>query len=162
MITFENFILLNEMEISYIDPEEDWDKAEEADKIAKIVKIRPDSQKKLTFIATHNDQVIGAVYTGWHYDNDHNDHNYEDKKVVCYSFDVVVHPKFQGFENVGIKLIQEAEKERNSVKEFTDADFIYTKLWVVNPKLANLLQSRKFNYQPESIYNDGSAHLIKY
>jgi hypothetical protein len=62
---------------------------------------------------------------------------------------------------VGMKLIKQAEDERKNIESMYNQK-AYTRLWVVNPKLAKILQHPKYGYDAESEYDDGSAHLIKY
>ena len=147
------------IEYYHIDPEEDWDQAGRAYEIAKIVGIRPDSTKSPTIIASNNGDVVGAAFTSWSSDDDASDHLGEP--VNKWQFDVVVHPNWQGNKLIGIKLIQQAERERRNL-EVEFGEKAYTRLWVVNPKLAKLLQNKKFGYDVESEYPDGSAHLVKY
>lgn len=147
------------IEYHHIDPEEDWDQAGRAYEIAKIVGIRPDSTKSPTIIASNNGDVVGAAFTSWSSDDDASDHLGEP--VNKWQFDVVVHPNWQGNKLIGIKLIQQAERERRNL-EVEFGEKAYTRLWVVNPKLAKLLQHKKFGYDVESEYPDGTAHLVKY
>lgn len=147
------------IEYHHIDPEEDWDQAGRAYEIAKIVGIRPDSTKSPTIIASNNGDVVGAAFTSWSSDDDASDHLGEP--VNKWQFDVVVHPNWQGNKLIGINLIQQAERERRNL-EVEFGEKAYTRLWVVNPKLAKLLQHKKFGYDVESEYPDGSAHLVKY
>ena len=158
---FANWFHLKEsVKIWHIDPEEDWEEAQEAENIAKIVRIRPDSTKNATIIAK-NDQgeVIGAVFASW--SNDEDASQYAQEPIAQWNFDVVVHPQWQGYDMVGMKLIRAAEEERKNLEQMNDQK-AYTKLWVVNPKLAKILQHPKYGYNAEAEYSDGSAHLVKY
>jgi len=161
MNVFKEWLHLQEsVIIKHIDPEEEWEEAEQADAIAKMVKIRPDSTKNVTFVAVNdNDDVIGAAYTNVQADHDASSSNGEE--ILVYSFDVVVHPKWQGYEMVGMQLIKACEQERDSIQNERDAK-VYTRLWVVNPRLAQILQNPRFGYELESEHGDGSAHLVKY
>ncbi len=160
-MNFKNWININEaVHIHHINPEEDWEDADKAYEISKIVKIRPDSTKEPTIIAKNDqDEVIGAVFTSWTHDHDATESAGEP--IAKWSFDVVVHPQWQGYEMVGMQLIRQAEKERENLERELDQK-AYTRLWVVNPKLAKILQHPKYGYEPESEYDDGSAHLVKY
>ena len=159
-MNFTNWLNLNEnLQIIHID-EDDWEEADQAIHIAKLVNIGVDRNKEPTIIAKNdNDEVIGAAFTSWNNDDDASD--YEGQPIAQYAFDVVVHPDWQGYQMVGMKLIQAAEKERKTFEEIHGRK-AYTRLWVVNPKLAKILQHPKYGYNAESEYEDGSAHLVKY
>jgi hypothetical protein len=161
MKKFDEWFLFREgLEIQFIYPEEDWDQAEVAWQIAKKVNIRPDSTKNPTIIALNDkDDVIGAAFTSWSYDDEISQHL--NQPMHRFEFDVVVDPAWQGYEMVGIKLIKAAEKERRELEIMNNLN-IYTRLWVVNPKLAKILKSKRYGYDVESEYKDGSAHLVKY
>ena len=161
--TFMNFtewLNLNEnLQIIHID-EDDWEEADQAIHIAKLVNIGLDPDKEPTIIAKNdNDQVIGAAFTSFSDDKDASES--EGQPISKYAFDVVVHPDWQGYQMVGMKLIQAAEKERKTFEKI-HGRISYTRLWVVNPKLAKILQHPKYGYNAESEYEDGSAHLVKY
>jgi hypothetical protein len=161
MIKFREWFTLEEgLRILQIDPEEDWDHGEAAYQIANKVHIRPDSTKSPTIIAMNdNDEVIGAAFTSW--THDHEATAMANEPIAQWAFDVVVDPAWQGYEMVGMKLIKAAEKARSEYESAYDQK-AYTRLWVVNPKLAKVLQHPKYGYERESEYNDGSAHLVKY
>lgn len=161
-MNFNKWLALNEnLQIIQINPEEDWEEAEKAYQIATIVNIRPGRDKEPTIIAK-NDQgkIIGAVFTSWSEDSEATQHF--GTSIAKWDFDVVVHPHWQGYEMIGMKLIKQAELMRQSFeKEYGQK--AYTRLWVVNPKLAKILQHPKYGgYEAESEYEDGSAHLVKY
>jgi len=148
------------LQILHINPEDDWEDADQAYQIAKMVNIRPDRNKEPTIIAKNkNDEVIGAAFTSW--TNDHDASQQAGEPIAKWDFDVVVHPQWQGYEMVGMKLIKQAEDERKNIESMYNQK-AYTRLWVVNPKLAKILQHPKYGYDAESEYDDGSAHLIKY
>jgi len=153
--------ILNEgLEIIHIDQEENWEEAEYAYQIANKVKIRPNRTKSPTIIAINdNNKVIGAVFTSW--EEDHDASESAGEPIAVWDFDVVVDPEWQGYEMVGIRLIKQAEQERKNMESMYDRKS-YTRLWVVNPKLAKVLQHPRYGYDAESEYEDGSAHLIKY
>ncbi len=160
-MNFLEWINFNEgLQILHINPEDDWEDADQAYQIAKMVNIRPDRNKEPTIIAKNeNDEVIGAAFTSW--TNDHDASQQEGEPIAKWDFDVVVHPQWQGYEMVGMKLIKQAEDERKNIESMYNQK-AYTRLWVVNPKLAKILQHPKYGYDAESEYDDGSAHLIKY
>lgn len=156
-MNFKNWIVLEGIKIIHIDPEDDWEYGEKAYQIAKEVRIRPDSTKNPTIIALNDkEEVIGAVFTSWSEDKEVQHH----EPVYKWDFDVVVDPKWQGYDNVGMKLIKTAETERHNLASM-DGVASYTRLWVVNPRLAKILQARH-GYDAESEYKDGSAHLVKH
>ena len=142
-----------------INPEEDWDDAEKVDQIANMVGIRISSNKNLVLIAMVNDEVVGGVYAAWEDDREIDPNSKEP--IKNWQYDVVVHPKWQGYKQVGIKLIQAAEKERKQMDAMYGTT-TYTKLWVTNPKLARVLQSRRYNFQLDADHGEGGAHLSKY
>lgn len=157
----EWFNLQENLKIIHVDPEEDWDIGEKAYEIARKVNIRPNSTKSPTIIAINDndDEVIGAAFTSWSHDEDATQHTGEPYGL--WDFDIVVDPKWQGYQMVGMKLIKAAENMRKEMEEIHGATGT-TRLWVVNPKLAKVLQHPKYGYNAESEYEDGSAHLVKY
>lgn len=160
MNVFKEWLHLQEsVIIKHVDPEE-WEEAEQALAIAKMVNIRIDSSKDFTFVALNdNDDVIGAAYTN--ISTDHDASSSTGEEILVYSFDVVVHPKWQGYEMVGMQLIKACEQERDYIENERGAK-VYTRLWVVNPRLAQILQNPRFGYELESEHGGGSAHLVKY
>lgn len=62
---------------------------------------------------------------------------------------------------VGMKLIRQAEAEKKNL-EGQYGQRAYSRMWVVNPKLARVLQTPKYGYTADSEYEDGSAHLSKW
>jgi hypothetical protein len=160
-MNFLEWINFNEgLQILHINPEDDWEDADQAYQIAKMVNIRPDRNKEPTIIAKNeNDEVIGAAFTSW--TNDHEASQQAGEPIAKWDFDVVVHPQWQGYEMVGMKLIKQAEDERKNIESMYNQK-AYTRLWVVNPKLAKILQHPKYGYDAESEYDNGSAHLVKY
>ena len=152
-------VLIEGLEIVHIDQEENWEEAEYAYQIANKVKIHPNRTKSPTIIAINdNNKVIGAVFTSW--EEDHDASETAGEPIAVWDFDVVVDPEWQGYEMIGIKLIKAAEKERNNLESMYDMK-AYTRLWVVNPRLAKVLQSSRYGYDIESEHKDGSAHLTK-
>jgi GNAT superfamily N-acetyltransferase len=139
-----------------VDPEDNWEEADEADQIFRQNKIRYDSTKNIQQVAIENGVVIGAMASGWSKNSDY------DEDVMVFSFDIVVKPEFQR-QGVGLKLIQDAIKrynaEKNDYQEMGNKTMI--RLWVVNPVLIPVLE--RFGFQAESEpYENGSVHLISY
>ena len=157
MFGFKSF--MEAVEIRHINPEEDWEDADKASAIATISGIYTGRDKEPTIIAyDEKGEVVGAAFTSFSRDQEFTNHYGED--VHRFEFDVVVHPKARGSDLVGIKLIRAAEKEKQNLeREFGKT---FSRLWVVNPQLARLLQSKKFGYEAESEYKDGTAHLLKW
>jgi hypothetical protein len=149
-------LLAASYQIIRVDPEEDWEIADQVDQIAKKVGIRIDSTKNLGFAALMGDEVVGGAYIGIT-PNDVYDH---PEPLFVYSFDVVVNPYLQWGRKIGLDLIKAAEEERKSFEEVYSGN-VFTRLWVVNPKLARYLEERE-GYEVESKYEDGSAHLTKW
>jgi len=159
-MNFKTFFMISEaVEIRQIDPEEDWDDADKAEAIATISGIGLDKEKKPRLIAyDEKGEVVGAAFTKANKDAEFSD--YYGEPVHRYEFDVVVHPKARGNDLVGIKLIRAAEEDKRKYEAQNGRTF--SRLWVVNPQLARLLQSPKFGYEAESEHSDGTAHLLKW
>lgn len=156
----EWFILSEGLRIIHIDPEEDWEYGDQAYQIANMVKIRPSRNKSPTIIALNDkEEVIGAAFTSW--ENDEDASSEAGEPIAQWDFDVVVHPSWQGYEMVGMKLIRQAEAERKNM-ESQYGQKAYTRTWVVNPRLAKVLQTPRYGYEADSEYSDGSAHLRKW
>lgn len=156
----EWFTLTEGLQIIHIDPEEDWEYGEQAYQIAKMVNIRPSRNKNPTIIALNDkEEVIGAAFTSW--EDDHDASSEAGEPIAQWDFDVVVHPQWQGYEMVGMKLIRQAELERKNL-ESQYGQKAYTRTWVVNPRLARVLQTPRYGYEADSEYSDGSAHLRKW
>lgn len=158
---FKEWLCLAEgLKIIHIDPEEDWEYGDQAYQIAKMVNIRPSRNKNPTIIALNDkEEVIGAAFTAW--ENDEDASSQAGEPIAQWDFDVVVHPSWQGYEMVGMKLIRQAELERKNL-ESQYGQKAYTRTWVVNPRLARVLQTPRYGYTADSEYEDGSAHLTKY
>lgn len=155
---FKEF-LVEGVKILHIDPEDDWDHGEQAYQVAKLAGIRPDITKNPSIVAVNdNDEVVGAAFTSWHHDDEMTQHHGEP--VVQYSFDVVVHPQWRMFRTIGIDLIKAAEQARSEIEDATESK-AYTRLWVVNLKLAQYMQN-KMGYDLEGSHEGGSSHLTKY
>ena len=111
--------------------DEDYEIHQEAELVMKQVGIRPDSTKELKLVAVDNDVVIGAVYAGWHRDND------EEGEIHVFSWDIGVLPKYQG-QRVGTMLIDDIMKTyRSEQGDYGDRTMV--QLQVVNPRLTTLL-----------------------
>lgn len=130
-----------------------YDYADQADKVFQESKIRYDSKKNLSHLAIENGVVIGAVASGWDKEDD----------AYVFSFDVVVKPEFRGKSFAGLNLISEGIQKYNSESsDYSEMGYnTMMRLWVVNPKLVPILE-RKYNLEIESQYSDGSAHMIMY
>lgn len=151
-------IFMEAVEIRRIDPEHDWDDADKAQAIASIFGIIGRGKKPNLIAYDEKDEVVGAAFTDFVQDQEFSRHFGEP--VHRFEFDVVVHPRSRGSDLVGIKLIRAAEQEKEKLEKQFGRTFI--RLWVINPQLARLLQSKKFGYEAESEYKDGTAHLLKW
>lgn len=129
------------LQVYVIDPEEDWESAEEVEQIANKVNIRFNSNKDVSIIASVGDQIIGGVADTIYVSNQsqHDD--------IEYDFDVVVDPQWQGYQMVGFKLIDAAIEKARSY----EATIIKT--WIVNPRLAPIMQTKYgFSGGPDVFY----------
>jgi len=99
----------DDADFMHIDPEENWEEAEQADQVFKSEGIRYGRDKNVSQVAIENGVVIGALASGWDRDNGYG----ED--VMVFSFDLVVKPEFRR-QGVGLKLIQDAIKKYNQEK----------------------------------------------
>ena len=138
----------------------DWDyegdvyqDADAADAIFNDRGIRYDSTKQLSSLAIENGQVIGAIASGWAPVSDYGE------GVYVFSFDVAVKKEFQNG-LAGMQLIQNAIRQYEQEKD-AYGDKTLMRLWVVNPRLVPILE-RRFGFEIENSYKDGSAHLIRY
>ena len=123
---------------SYDHTYDPWVAADQADKVAAKSGIRIDSTKELTYIAT------GALWS--HLSND------EPPK---FDFDVAVDPDWRSG-RLGLQLIDHAIKDlRNHQGAFPGT---FAEVWVVNPKLVRVLE-RRYGFEIQSQYRDGSAHM---
>jgi GNAT superfamily N-acetyltransferase len=139
-----------------IDPEEDWEQADEADQVFQQVGIRYDRNKNVSQVAMEDGAVIGALASGWSRGESH-----EGKEVDVFSFDLVVRPEHRR-RGVGLKLIEQAiqsyESDKHAYEEIDHHTMM--RLWVVNPVLVPLLEN-SFQFQIES-NGSGGAHLVRY
>jgi len=151
----------DDADFKHIDPEEDWEKAEQADQVFKDNAIRYGREKNVSQVAIENGVVIGALASGWTNDNSYG----ED--VMVFSFDLVVKPEFRR-QGVGLGLIQQALKKYNMEKmDYQEMGHnTMMRIWVVNPILIPVLEKLGFeiesSYEVDGLGNPGSAHLIAY
>lgn len=124
----------------YDDEDEDfdvYDASDQADKIAKIGGINILRGKELSYVATIQNQVVGALWI----ETSNNE----------FSFDVAVDPNFQG-KGIGEKLVKIAISEFDNYN--IDGDLTY-KIDVTNPIMEKLLT--KFGFH---IINKIPGHTI--
>jgi len=144
-----------------IDPEENWEEAEQANQVFKENNINYGKTKNVNQVAIEDGVIIGALATGWEKNNDYG----ED--VMVFSFDLVVKPKFRR-QGIGLKLIQEGINKYNQEKlDYKDMGYnTMMRVWVVNPILIPVLEKLGFeiesSYELDGLGNPGSAHLIAY
>lgn len=149
---FKDF--LNEaVQINHIDPEEDWDVAEQAEQIFKKSGILPDRTKDITIVALEGDQVVGGLASGWIRGDKH-----QGQETSEFSFDVAVDPQARNGSLVGPKLIEAGIKSYQQDQDGRPNP--YLKLHVVNPKLAEYLK-RKYTWDDEWS-SSGDTFLTKY
>lgn len=150
-------LLAESVKIIYYDPEnfddsdlDPYDVADKAELIAMNSGIRIMRNKELRFVALDNsysDSVVGGLWTEIYHDSDEN--------AEVYNFDVVVDKEFRGHDRIGLKLINAALDDYRSL----DVDNKYIRVWVVNPKLARVLE-RKYGFKTEADHLDGSVHMV--
>jgi hypothetical protein len=125
--------------------------------------IRTDSTKEFTDVAMNDGLPVGGMASGW---SDSGNYGFPVKE---FSFDVATEdptnrtPNKGGTGMMGMKLIQEGinryEAEKSDWEEMEYKTMI--RLWVVNPRLVPILE-RRFGFDIESEYSDGSAHMVRY
>jgi|688.fasta_scaffold68123_4 GNAT superfamily N-acetyltransferase len=151
----------NQFNISFIDPEEDWDQAEQVYNIAQRVGIRPSRDKDVAIVATDmKGDVVGGIFSSFQPDHDMSQQAGEDYHQ--YEFDVVVAPEYQR-QGVGKLLIQAAESQRKDYESMYNSK-AYTSLQVVNPNLHNYLTQQRgyeIDYEPPEGSQDSFMSRIR-
>jgi hypothetical protein len=160
MQNFTEWLAVENLQITQIDPEEDWEFAEKAYQIAKSVNIHISSNKNPTIIALNDDEVIGAVFAAWSPSND-DEAKSTGEDWYEWDYDIVVDPKWQGYRQVGLQLIRQAEETRKQM-QIMYGQKAYTHLWVVNPKLARVLQTPRYGFELHSDHGKGGQMLRKF
>lgn len=151
----------DDADFKYIDPEEDWEEAEQSERIFNEQGFRLDRNKNFHQVAIEDGIVIGTIASGWSKNNDYG----ED--VMVFSFDLVVKPDFRK-KGIGLRLIQDAIQKYNQEKlDYQEmGNKTMMRIWVVNPILIPVLEKLGFTiestYEIDSWGNPGSAHLIAY
>lgn len=156
---FAEWLFLENLKIIRINPEDDWEEAEQALAIAKMSGIHVARNKEPSIVALWNNTVIGAAFTSWQPDDEHTSQTGEPWGV--WDFDVTVHPNYRGKQQVGMQLIKAAEQMRSEMEDAHQQKG-FTSLWVVNPKLAQILQTKRYGYELDADYGDGGMRLRKY
>jgi ribosomal protein S18 acetylase RimI-like enzyme len=133
------------LQITGINQEDDWEIADQVDQIAKKTQIRPNSNKEVTLVAQVGEEIIGGVYSA----------TYEEEYGRVYDFDVVVDPQWQGYQNVGFKLIDAAIQDAKSNECHT------IQAHVVNPRLAVIL-ANKYGFDGMPQHWDGKTPMHGY
>jgi predicted N-acetyltransferase YhbS len=140
----------DELQIGYIDPEEDWEAAEDVFQIAKKTGIRPNRNKDVHLIARVGDTVIGGVFTATYEDE------YDGEFYQTLDFDVAVDPQWQGYQRVGLRLIESV------IRFAAESDCQVVTAFVINSRLARILDS-KFGFEGLNQNWDGrSVVMTKY
>ena len=130
--------------ISFIDPEENWEEAEQVEIIAKKVGIRI-GLKPIQIIAMVGDKVVGGVACYEHSNEE------EGHTLNC---DVVVDPQWQGYQRAGFQLIEAAISYARDLGAHT------FEALVVNTRLARILVD-KYGFDGE-LYDGRPSMLYKY
>ncbi len=133
---------------------DDWAALEMAEDAFTQSKINPNG-KKVSRMIEVNGEIVGAIYSSLNQEDD----------GWRYSFDVAIHPQRRAKQGVGlgdrtiIKVLDEAMAEFERYKN--ELGDVYCYVWAVNPKIANILESR-YGFDRENYSEDGQATLIKY
>lgn len=135
-----------ELQIDYIDPEDDWESAAQVEQIANKVRIRPNRNKDVSIVARVGDTVIGGIFTA--FDEEVN----EDQVEQTLDFDIVVDPQWQGYKNVGLRLIEA------TIQYAQESDCSAVEAFVINKRLATVLD-RKYGF--DGIYQGWDGRAIK-
>lgn len=165
MTGFKNWIKLQETTsnfmINVIDPEEDWEEAEQVYQIAQKVKIRPSRNKDVSIIAKNSSgEVVGGIFSSFTLDDDMSQQ--AGKSFHSFEYDVVVDPLYQR-QGVGKLLIQAAENLRHELASQYDTN-AYTQLQVVNPNLHQYLTQKKgydVDYEPPEGSKDNFMSILR-
>lgn len=138
----------------YYDP---WVAASQADEVANRSNIRISRAKELSWIAINDaGDVIGAIWSSL--ERDQEAYMRSDEDIFVFDFDVAVDPEWRSG-RIGLELIEKAIGDlRDRQDEFPGT---YARVWVVNPRLVRVLE-RKYGFETESQYKDGSAHMLLY
>lgn len=143
-------------EVRQIDPEEDWEEAEQGERVFRVSSIRCSRDKNISHVAVENDEVIGSLSSGWCFGN------YDDgESVAIYSWDLAVLPEHRR-KGVGKSLIDAAFREYNNGKNTFAESYGRTmmRIWVINPHLFDYMES--LGFEEESQHGDGSRHYVYY
>jgi len=140
----------DKLQIDYIDPEEDWEAAEDVFQIAKKTGIRPNRNKDVRLVARVGDTVIGGAFTATYEDE------YDGEFYQTLDFDVTVDPQWQGYQRVGLRLIE------SIIRFAEESDCQVVTAFVINSRLARILDS-KFGFEGLGQNWDGrSVVMTKY
>ena len=145
---------IQDVTITAIDEEEDWELAEQAEQVARRCQIRISRDKRLLLIALAGDTVVGAVWATFDQDQSYRepvwdgDEPRDEPDVYCFDFDVVVDPQARATgagmvsSNIGPKLIDAALVEYHQIAAMYGYENTFIRVQVVNPKLARFLERR--------------------
>jgi ribosomal protein S18 acetylase RimI-like enzyme len=124
---------------------------DQADEVFRLAEIRINRAKNITILAVLGEQVIGAVATAWQENR--------DEDAWEFSWDIAVHPEYRK-SGIGARLIREALAAYESEKA-DYGDRTVMRLWVVNPRLANVLEQH-YGFEIESELGHGQKIMTKY
>lgn len=150
---------LQDVAITAIDEEDDWELAEQAEQVARRSDIRIARDKKLLLVALAGDTVVGAVWASFYESPD-----YEDEGVHCFDFDVAVDPEARATgvgmvsSNIGPKLIDAALREYRDLAAMYDYDKTYIRVQVINPKLARFLE-RRYGFETSGEWSRSNPYM---
>lgn len=130
---------------SFTEDYDPWVIADQADEVAHMSGIRISRNKKLSWVAIGDDNVVGAMWSSLE----------EDEGHKIFDFDVAVDPKWRSG-RIGLQLIERAIDDLNEYQTIFPGT--YARVWVVNPRLVRVLEN-KYGFDVESMYKDGSAHM---
>jgi hypothetical protein len=142
---------------SYVDFEDDkaelFDISFQAYDLARDNRINISRNKELAYVALdiENSQVVGAVWVGIGED--------EEQQASIYDFDIVTNLAYRHETGIFFRLMNASMEGFNDLLSYNPRSYI--RVWVVNPKLVGILE-RRYGFEIESHYKDGSAHLIRY
>ena len=130
----------------YDAPFDTWVACNQAYEIANLSSIRISSKKELKLVALNQHyDVIGAIWVDIYKSDEMNEY-------TVYDFDVAVHPQYRNNNMVGIKLINNAIRDYESL----DDENKMIRVFVVNPRLVSVLE-KKYGFQCDGFDRYGTV-----